>query len=273
MDAFITRPTLALASQLDPNDHNRTFSGLWATYKPKKGTFLDLYYLNLENDNLNAAQGQFRSGSYNVSTFGSRYYSRLDNGILVDVEGMLQTGHWADQSIYAQEFNAAAGYYFKDVWATPTFWVDYSYASGDPDPTNASSTHRTFNQLFAFGHYYYGFNDIVAGQNIRDFNVQAYAYPTNWVTTGIQYHVFRLDSNKDALYSAAGAVLRQDKTGRSGDDVGSEIDALANFHLTNRQDIFFSYSHFFTGTFINRTGPAAKDVPLDYVYAQYSMRW
>ena len=106
--------------------------------------------------------------------------------------------------------------------------------------------------------------------NIRDWNVQAYAYPVEWLTTGIQYHVFRLDSNKDALYNAAGAVLRQDRTGRAGNDVGSELDVLTNFHLTDREDIFISYSHLFTGSFIKATGPG---MPLDYLYLQYSMRW
>ena len=75
---------------------------------------------------------------------------------------------------------------------------------------------------------------------------------------------------KDALYNAAGAVLRQDRTGRAGDDIGSELDLLVNFHLTDRQDVFMSYSHLFTGSFIKATGPG---MPLDYLYLQYSMRW
>ena len=268
-DAFLTRPTQVRFGQLDPWDRNQTFSGAWLTYKPKKGTFVDLYYLDLENDNPGVARGQFRTGSYNVSTFGSRYYGRSDCGFLLDVEGMLQFGHWADQSILAQALSAYAGWYFKDVWATPTVWVGYDYASGDPDP-NATGQHRTFNQLFQFGHYYYGFVDITGGQNIRDFNLQAYAYPSKWITTGLQYHVFRLDSNKDALYNFAGQVLRQDKTGKAGDDVGSELDLLVNFHVTDRQDVFVNYCRFFTGPFIKATGPSFG---LDYVYLQYSLRW
>jgi hypothetical protein len=268
-DAFLTRPTQVRFGQLDPWDRNQTFSGAWLTYKPKKGTLFDLYYLNLENDNPGVARGQFKTGSYNISTFGGRYYGRHDSGLLLDFEGMLQFGHWADQSILAQAFSGYVGWYFKDCWATPTIWVGYDYASGDPDPNNTGQ-HRTFNQLFQFGHYYYGFVDITGGQNIRDWNIQAYAYPTNWVTTGIQYHVFRLDSNKDALYNAAGQATRQDRTGKAGDNVGSEIDVLVNFHLTDRQDVFLNYCHFFPGPFIQATGPSFG---LDFVYAQYSLRW
>jgi hypothetical protein len=271
-DVFILRPTLVKAGQLDTMDVNQTFSGAWLAYRPKAGTFIDAYYLDLDNANANVARGQFRSGGFNVSTFGGRYYSRFDSGWLLDVEGMLQFGHWADQSILAQAASAYVGYYWKDAWATPTLWVGYDYASGDPDPNNTGQ-HRTFNQLFQFGHYYYGFVDITGGQNIRDFNVQAYAYPSAWITTGVQYHVFRLDSNKDALYNAFGQAIRQDRTGRAGDDVGSELDLLVNFHLTDRQDVYFNYCRFFTGSFIRATGPAPKDVPLDYVYLQYSTRW
>lgn len=268
-DLFLTRPTVARFDDLDPPDHNLTFSGAWLTYKPKKGTFVDLYYLNLDSHTPTGVRGQFRTGSFNISTFGGRYYGRHDSGLLLDVEGVLQFGHWADQTILAQAFHVYGGWYFKDCWATPTVWVGYDYASGDPDPNNTGQR-RTFHQLFQFGHYYYGFIDVTGGQNIRDWNVQAYAFPANWLLAGVQYHVFRLDSNKDALYNAAGAPIRQDRTGRAGNDVGSELDVLVNVHVTDRQDVFINYCHFFTGPFIRATGPSFG---LDYVYLQYSLRW
>ena len=59
-------------------------------------------------------------------------------------------------------------------------------------------------------------------------------------------------------------------TDASGNDVGSEIDVQVNFHLTARQDVFVSYSHFFAGDFVKRTGPAFG---ADYAYVQYSLRW
>jgi hypothetical protein len=236
-DVFATRPVPHSFGQLDSWDKNQVFSGAWFTYKPKKGTFIDAYYLNLDNRNPGVARGQF--------------------------------GRWADQSILANMVTANLGWYFKDVWATPTVWAGFDYSTGDPDPNN-TGTRRTFNQLFAFGHYYNGFVDVVGRQNITAFNVQGYAYPTEWLTAGVQYHVFRLSSDKDALYNAAGAAIRRDATGQSGNDVGSEIDVLVNFHLTPRQDVFLNYSHFFAGDFVKRTG---SSFGADFVYAQYSFRW
>jgi hypothetical protein len=268
-DLFVVQPVPPFPGRFDSVDNNQVFTGLWTTYKPKKGTFVDAYYLNLDNTNPNVARGRFRSGAFNANTVGGRYYDRFDSGFLVDLEGAVQFGSWADQAILAQFASVNLGYYFKDVWATPTVWASYDYASGDPDPFQTGQR-RTFNQLFQFGHYYFGFADVVGRQNIRDWNLQAYAYPAKWLTTGVQFHVFRLDSNKDALYNFAGVPIRRDPSGRAGDDVGNEIDVLANVHLTDRQDIFVSYSHLFPGGFIRNTGSGRG---VDAFYLQYTMRW
>jgi hypothetical protein len=267
-DVFTGRPVQARFNDGDPGDKDVLFTGAWLTHKPKKGTFLDAYYLNLDNQT-NAFRGQFRSGRQNVSTVGGRFVGRGENGFLWDVEGMFQFGSRADQSIFAQAASAYVGWNFKDCPMNPTVWVGHDYASGDPDPGN-TGTFRTFNQLFQFGHYYFGFLDYVGRQNIHDFTVQAYAYPAKWLTTGLQYHVFRLDSPKDALYNAFGRPVRRDPTGRAGNDVGQEIDFVLNAHLTDRQDVFLSYSRFFAGPFVRRTGSGTDG---DAFYVQYSWRW
>src|SRR5438445_3612225 len=105
----------------------------------------------------------------------------------------------------------------------PQFWVAYDYASGDHNG-GKKGAHGTFNQLFPFGHYYFGFLDLVGRQNIQDANAQFVVFPAKWVFAGVQYHHFMLDSSHDALYSAGGAVLRRDPTGKASNTVGDEID-------------------------------------------------
>ena len=73
-----------------------------------------------------------------------------------------------------------------------------------------------------------------------------------------------------ALYNAFGRPVRQDRTGAAGGDVGQEIDVIFNAHLTDRQDVLVTYSHFFPGAFIKATGPSN---PGNAVYVQYSWRW
>jgi hypothetical protein len=268
-DVFTGRPVQVRFNDLDPGDHDLWFTGAWLTHKPRPNAFLDLYYLNLDNTTPGAAAGRFRTGKFNLSTLGARTTGRGDRGFLWDVEAAVQFGGWADQHVLAEMVSTYLGWNFKDAPLNPTVWVGHDYASGDPDP-NATGTRRTFNQLFAFGHYYLGFLDYVGRQNVHDFSVQAYCFPMKWLTAGVQYHAFRLAEKKDALYNAFGRPVRQDRTGVAGTDVGQEIDVVFNAHLTDRQDVFVQYAYFFPGAFVRATGPARAG---EAVYVQYSWRW
>src|SRR5262249_33656128 len=83
-----------------------------------------------------------------------------------------------------------------------------------------------------------------------------------------------LASGKDALYNAAGLPIRQDRTGRAGNQVGQELDFLVNFHLDNHSDILLSYSYLFARPFIMRTAttPSGRDNP-QARYVQSTYRW
>ncbi len=88
----------------------------------------------------------------------------------------------------------------------------YDYASGSQNPTGGHY-YTTFNQLFAFSHYYLGWLDLVARQNIQDFNTHLYLYPTKWIRFWLQYHHFELANAHDALYNAGGKPIARDPTG------------------------------------------------------------
>jgi len=182
---------------------------------------------------------------------------------------MVQFGTHSNQKITAEAVAGGLGYYFQCVPMTPEFWVYFDYASGDPRPGQGGSN-STFNQLFPFGHYYFGYIDVVGRQNIEDLNFQFSIYPTKWMTKNAQFHVFRLANARDSLYSAAGVPLRTDPTGKAGTDVGDEFDYLVNFHLTNHQDLLINYSHLYAGQFIKHTGSPRSP---DYCYLQYSIKW
>jgi Alginate export len=269
VDLFGGRPIIIQNDDLGIEDHNRWFSGAWATWKPKPGMFFDFYYLNLYNKTPGVATGEHGVvGSFDVNTIGSRATGRADCGFLWDFEGAAQFGNWSNQSIGAAMADAYVGWNFKNAPLDPTVWLGYDYASGG---SNTGSTHNTFNQLFNFAHYYYGSMDIIGRQNIQDATAQGYVYPAKWWLAGLQYHYLHLADDRAPLFSASGVVERVDPTGKAGGDVGSIICAVSNFHLTNRQDIFFQYSHFFPGSYINNT-PGTK-MSADAVNIQYSWRW
>ena len=266
VDAFVVNPIPHFADRFDSVDDKQLFLGGWLTYRPMKGQSTELYYLHLDNDN-NTFTGQRRArGGFDVNTIGTRYNGNYNN-FLWDFEGIYQFGHFVNQTTTAGATIAEVGYHFKDLPMKPQFWLGYDWASGG---SLTGSTHHTFNQLFAFGHYYQGQADIVGRQNVNDLSAQFVFYPTNWITASTQYHAFYLDNARDSLYNKAAVAIRSSPTGAAGTNVGRELDFLLNFHLTNHQDIQLAYSHLFAGSYLARTG-SGKDI--DYYYAQYTFRF
>lgn len=271
VDLFWLRPVIPNADRLDSWDDKQNFAGAWATYRPKKGTFLDFYYLFLSNKNQTTQLGVVRS-PFDRHTFGSRYAGDVDNTYLWDVEGAMQLGTQTGQNVVAGMFTAGLGYHAKTAW-DPTLWVYYDYASGDANPTASGGTYTTFNQLFPFGHYYFGWIDVVGRQNIHDLNTILYLYPAKWLTTWLQFHWFALDQAKDALYNSAGVAIRRDPTGRAGNDVGRELDLIFNFHLTKRADLLTGYSYLWGGSFLKNTSGPNAAVDTSLYYLMYNYRW
>lgn len=265
-DAFYTAFVPANPGDLDRLDDRREFGGVWTTYRPQKGHFVDFFYLTLENDNNFAQQGIVR-GPTDVQTIGSRYAGDQD-GWLWDFWGAVQFGNQGNQDLLAGAYTASAGRSFQDALWSPTFWLCYDYASGDSNPGVGDA--GTFNQIYPFGHFYLGWIDLVGRQNIHDLNAQMFFYPRNWMTVWLQYHHFRLDESRDALYNAGGVAIRRDPTGAAGRDVGDEFDVVLNFHLGRNSDMMVGYSHLFGGGFLANT-PGPSDSGL--FYSMFQQKW
>jgi hypothetical protein len=265
VDVFWAQPVVPDPSNLDSVDNNQNFAGAWVTHRPDKGQFRDFYYLFLDNTNNTVQQGIERA-PFNIHTLGTRWAGDK-NRWLYDFEGMLQFGERGAGDIFAAAGTAGVG---RQLCAplNPTVWLYYDFASGDQNP-NAGDFH-TFNQLFPFGHYYMGWLDLVARQNIHDVNAHLYLYPTKWITVNVQYHHFELASRKDALYNAGGNAIRRDPTGAAGRHVGDEIDLIVNFHLTRQSDLMVGYSHLWAGDFLEATGPG-RDPEL--LFVMFNVRW
>lgn len=269
VDLFWVQPVIPNPNRLDSVDNNQNFAGLWTTYRPEKGHFLDFYYLFLDNTT-RTRQLDIDRSPYNVHTLGARY-SGDRNNFLWDVELALQFGERGQQDILAGMASAGAGYNFAGAPLNPTVWLYYDYASGSRNP--GQGTYSTFNQLFAFGHYYLGWIDQVGRQNIHDLNVHTFLYPAKWMTVWLQYHCFWLDQRRDALYNAAGAPIRRSATGAAGNDVGNEIDFVLNFHLSKHSDILAGYSKLFGGDFLEQTRGSTGSTNSEFFFVQYSYRW
>lgn len=270
LDAFWVRPMVTEPNQFDNWDKDRNFVGLWGTYKAIPGQVLDLYYLSLIDNRTvspaNITQGNVLQGDSVLHTIGARWVGDYER-ILYELEGMYQFGKRSHLDISAFSIASGVGYQLP-LPMNPQFWLRYDFASGDKNHRDGRS--NTFNQLFPFGHYYFGYIDQVGRQNIHDFNAQFTLHPQPWVTFLGQYHRFYLANKRDYLYNAAGAGTIRDITGQSGSHVGDEIDFTVNFHVSRHQDILLGYSKLFTGEFIKNTRPGVSP---DLFYAQYNFRF
>ena len=178
IDGFVVQPVLPSANRFASVIWQQVFSGIWGTYRPIKGEVIDLYYLNFQDSTqIYAGQNGVR-GTQNVSTVGSRWYGNK-NDWLWDAEAMLQFGRYSNQGILANAYTMGGGYYFSKWWMNPTVWLYYDHASGDPGP-GKTDVHRTFNQLFPFGHYFFGMMDITGRQNINDVHADLSFFPVRW---------------------------------------------------------------------------------------------
>ncbi|MBX7166280.1 MAG: alginate export family protein [Pirellulales bacterium] len=268
-NAFWLQPIIPDPSNFDSPDEDQNLSGAWLTYRQKPGRFWDFYALNRDDSRRIFSGENGVLGGQNVTTLGTRLAGDVESTWLYDVEEMLQVGRHSNQDLVAYASSSGVGYNFSELRMKPQCWLYYDFASGDANP-GQGATFGTFNHLYPFGHYYLGYLDLVARQNIQDLNVQVVAFPTKFTYFLVQWHKFNLAQARSPLFGAAGGIERVDPTGAAGTDVGNEIDLLMNFHLTANQDILVGYSKLFAGDFIRSTGP---NVSPELFYLQHSLRW
>ena len=170
-DLFWVQPVIPDPNQFDSVASDLYFSGMFNTYKIKPGTGIDFYVLNLRDDRP-ATDGD-------VLTVGGRFFGDWEKKLLWDLEAGGQTGSRAGLDVGAAFATAGMGWRFTEMPWNPTVWAYYDYASGDANPNDGDA--GTFNQLFPFGHYYLGFIDLVARQNIHDLNFHLITNPQPWL--------------------------------------------------------------------------------------------
>jgi Alginate export len=176
-----------------------------------------------------------------------------------DVEVAGQFGSLGGENIRAWMFSANAGHTFM-AQSEPRLFVTVDYASGDHAPGGPV---ETFNELYPTNHTYLGAVDYVGRQNIisPSGGVDLLLRPS--LSLLVTQFFFWRATTADALYGNSGQVLRSG-AGTTARYVGAETDAIATYTFRRHVEAYVSYNHFFTGKFIQQTGP---DRDSDYLYA------
>jgi len=240
------------------------FSGLYATWTGLPGQTFDLYALNLDRDPVIGPDS-------NVWTLGTRGKGRA-GPLLWEIEGAVQRGDNGGLDVKAFMVTAGIGADLEAALDLPsTLWFYYDRASGDGDP--ADGKHRTFDQLFPLAHAYFGAMDLVGRRNIEALSLKWSTRLHPMVRLTATGHDFALAKARDALYNAGGAAIRQDPTGRAGDDVGRELDLALSISPVRWATLQLGYSRFFAGDFIEATNGPGVGGDADFVFSALTVRY
>lgn len=266
IDMFVTDIVEAsLTPNGDAHDDD-IFAGLYLTANVAESHTLDAYifYRNFQGSRFTSESGS--PGELEDGTAGFRFVGAA-SGFDYSAEGVLQFGDRAGDDVFAYAWVLTLGYRFSDSWKTRV-GVEWTFASGDDDPTDGD--YETFDPLFPFGHAYQGYNDLFAWRNGHDFVVKVETSPTKDLWFQLAGHMFRLDSETDAWYNAAGLPIRRMTAGGVDKDVGFEIDAHFKYKLNPATALWVGWSHFFAGEFVEDTG---KSPDSDFFYFQMTVNF
>lgn len=268
LDLLALKPVQRFTNQLDEVDHAQDFYGVIGDWRrwSEVVTLQPYYYLLKQDGNKVEYDANGRAAAANtkidreIHTAGIRAYGVVGKtGWDYDVSYAKQWGNQdrlsnagafiaeLDHDAYA--YNAEVGYSFNHPWK-PRLSAFYGVASGDKNPTDGKN--NRFERLFGFArpwsnNDYFQMENLVAPKVRVEFDPQVSWLEGLKVDAG--YSWYRLDQERDRWN---GAGLR-DNTGRSGKDVGEEVDIRVRFPINKYIAANLGYAHFWAGDFTKST--------------------
>lgn len=225
----------------------------WAVYNSIKQlpfTF-DVFYL-YKYDGRGETVGEKGTGDLSSHSIGFRMDGRYNSWDYNAIYAR-QFGKWGLDRISAYGLVLTLGYDFK-LFKKTQLQAMYVLGSGDPNPTDGR--HQTFDGLFSGADtVMYDWMTLFFWKNFVDYRLNLIIIPFGDLNLRAEYHNVHLDKAKDAWYDA-GKSLRRDKTGRSGRDLGQEIDLVAQKKILKNLELLTGYCFFLPGSFVESTGPS-----------------
>ncbi len=266
-DIFMTSPMVVNDDHKDKANTSRDFEGVYSTLKIDANTGLDLYGLRFDEDGHAFTDSNGSLGGQDCRTVGARYWGKQD---AMDYEAEVghQFGNFGSDGIDASMATARAGWTLESE-CKPRVGIDLDWASGDSDPTDG--TRETWNQLFASTHPFFGYLDLIGRQNIISVMPSVSCKVGDTATFRASYSDFHLANDHDSLYGTNGAPVLTDATGKSGNNVGSEVDLTLAWTppaTAPHGEVLVGYSVFSPDRFVERLGDgqSANMLYLQYVF-------
>lgn len=207
-------------------------------------------------------------GDSDVYTAGFRLASNNERSWDFQTEMDWQIGTVAQDDLRA--FMGLWGVGYKPrLRFSPRFLLEYTYASGDPEPGDGKV--GTFEQLYVRAHRIWGIADLVGGRNAKILLSGAHFRLTPKTLLRLDHHFFWLASRRDGLYRNSGTLLVPSPPGGSSSAyVGHEIDLQLDHDVSQYFSVGAGVAHLFSGGFLKETTPGASQT-YPYLFLEFEL--
>ncbi len=173
-----------------------------------------------------------------------------------------QTGSYQDKDISAYGWYVNLGLDYK-FFIPQSFWVKYSYGSGDKDPNDDKV--QTFDGIFSAMAKYFGRINMFCWDNIKDYQLTYQLKPLKGLKIIIDYHWFYLAQKTDYWYYFNGKPVKDRKPPFPSDYLGREWDGFAVYDVNKHLQLQLGICRFLPATALVKTGFHEK---ADYIIFQ-----
>ena len=197
---------------------------------------------------------------------GIRAYGLIGpTGLDFDMNFSYQLGTNGTERQDAYGYTTEVGHKFKHPWK-PRLSGFYGYATGDRHPDDG--VNNRFDRFFGFARPWSS-DHYVIYENIKHPRVRFDFQPAQKLGIEASYAWFWLASSTDRLFDTFDGNIsvvkdpgfNRDKTGRSGDYVGSGVELRVRYQIDPRINTVIGYSHFIAGEFIqNRMAAHPEEI-------------
>ncbi|MBI1357474.1 MAG: hypothetical protein GC160_24295 [Acidobacteria bacterium] len=179
-----------------------------------------------------------------------------------------QWGHVAGAQIAAWGSYVEVGYSLQVPWK-PRFSTEYTFGSGDSDPTDGRA--GGFNDLFPTAHLWYGYNDLVGWRNLKNVRLGAQIQPLEKLGLRLDYHSFWLANRHDGLYNVAGVrTVAAPVRGAVATKIGDEVDLTVTLPLTPILTLGGGVGYLAPGGFLKERTPGHGNT-FTYLFVAYKL--
>lgn len=252
-------------------NHNHGFEslGFYSRFQlPQKymGVIIEPFSMTKDSDGNEFTGEDGSTGDLEAYYIGLRLAEQDNEGLDWDATYILERGDYADDNLKAYGYHLQLAYNFNSVWFKPRLGADYSYASGDHDPTDGDM--ETFDGAFGARDKMYGRMNLFHWKNLKDAQVHFIIKPQkNWQII-TRWHQFWLAAKEDAWYLNPKAY--RDPEGNSGDKVGKELDIVGRWNLSEGNQLQFGFGYFWPDEFAKKQ---ASDHEAAWAFVQWSWQF